>query len=752
MSNDAVTERLRAMLSQVGATEGSVSVRSTLESLASATGSGPSLDVRRTNPEAMEAEFALESLDVLHRGGALDSDQRFVLEAVVMPYHRPVIDVIDDYLDTEQVTDEWIRLRDPSRRNWTTERLQAVGRIDLPGLQMYAGTGFIVGPGLLMTNRHVAAFFAQGLGRRVDFQTGQKASIDFYHEKGKETTESLNIEKVVMIHPWWDMALLQVSGLSSKRKPLTLSVADPTSLEDRDVVVIGYPGLDPTGNDEFQRIQSRIFRSTYYVKRFQPGKFRVRENARSFDRVIGAVTHDCSTAGGNSGSTVIDLETGHVVGLHFAGSYLVANYAISPYDMAQDPLLSSAGVCFSGRVEPRGDFYGPIQAVWDSTEANPPRVVTPSESPAAQPKTAPMPVQADPVAVSPLVASPNTSTWTIPLQVSITIGTPALAPAVNVVTSPTLPLRATELTRESLFSTSPPAATTAPFYLDSLGKSFFNWKTALSLALASKLAYENPSDVERTAKTVWGFETCKFIDADDTQCFVATTPTVAVVSFRGTESRGDWFRNANVPGRTRSYGIVHRGFLAAFQVVEDQIAAALSSLNGRALILTGHSLGGALATVMAAEWQSKMPAIWIATYGQPAVGTGTFRSFFVMNYAGRFCRFVNDYDIVPRIPPGYEHVGRLLHFDAEGNLQGGSGLPGTPGVTTESAISEAFDQGPRMLTEAEYQQFQAQQPGRIEPAPGLRVESVAMPTPEGVLTSISDHSMDNYIKKIAAKT
>ena len=38
--------------------------------------------------------------------------------------------------------------------------------------------------------------------------------------------------------------------------------------------------------------------------------------------------HDASTLGGNSGSAVIDLETGEAVGLHFAGSYLQANYAV----------------------------------------------------------------------------------------------------------------------------------------------------------------------------------------------------------------------------------------------------------------------------------------------------------------------------------------------------------------------------------------------------------------------------------------
>ena len=38
--------------------------------------------------------------------------------------------------------------------------------------------------------------------------------------------------------------------------------------------------------------------------------------------------HDCSTLGGNSGSVVLSLETGEAVGLHFAGRFLEANFAV----------------------------------------------------------------------------------------------------------------------------------------------------------------------------------------------------------------------------------------------------------------------------------------------------------------------------------------------------------------------------------------------------------------------------------------
>jgi V8-like Glu-specific endopeptidase len=43
---------------------------------------------------------------------------------------------------------------------------------------------------------------------------------------------------------------------------------------------------------------------------------------RSFEGVVKAMVHDSSTLGGNSGSAVIDTETGEVLALHFGGEYL----------------------------------------------------------------------------------------------------------------------------------------------------------------------------------------------------------------------------------------------------------------------------------------------------------------------------------------------------------------------------------------------------------------------------------------------
>jgi endonuclease G len=123
-----------------------------------------------------------------------------------------------------------------------------------------------------------------------------------------------------MVHPYWDMALILADGLKSV-PPLRLSAASPGDLREREIVVVGYPALDPRNRVD---LQNRIFGGVFNIKRLQPGKLRDLAEIRSFDHAVSAVTHDSSTLGGNSGSAVIDVETGALVALHFAGRYLTS--------------------------------------------------------------------------------------------------------------------------------------------------------------------------------------------------------------------------------------------------------------------------------------------------------------------------------------------------------------------------------------------------------------------------------------------
>jgi hypothetical protein len=84
--------------------------------------------------------------------------------------------------------------------------------------------------------------------------------------------------------------------------------------------VIGYPARAPASIIPNQQWMDQIYNNTYDVKRIAPGL------AGGLSR--GWATHDCTTLGGNSGSVVVDMNKGEAVALHFAGLYMIENYAV----------------------------------------------------------------------------------------------------------------------------------------------------------------------------------------------------------------------------------------------------------------------------------------------------------------------------------------------------------------------------------------------------------------------------------------
>ena len=283
------------------------------------------------------------------------------LEAIVLPRNRPVALVRGDSYD--DLDGPWVSLNDDVIKKRIASLLPLIGRVEVPSSPIlpYAGTGFVVGQGLIATNRHVAQLFSQGLGLTIRYRAGD-AAIDFKRQidaPDDDRTAYLSVRAVEMIHPYWDMALLRVDDLPTDRM-LRLSVKSPEELVDHNVVVIGYPARDER-NDV--ALQDRIFNRTYNVKRLQPGVIRARAKIQSFENTVNALTHDASTLGGNSGSAVIEVDTGEVVALHFAGEYLKANYAVPMHELARDSRVASR-LNFEGTLPPTNDWA----PAWRSVE------------------------------------------------------------------------------------------------------------------------------------------------------------------------------------------------------------------------------------------------------------------------------------------------------------------------------------------------------------------------------------------------
>ncbi len=355
-----------------------------------------------------------------------------------------------------------------------------------------------------------------------------------------------------------------------------------------------------------------------------------------------------------------------------------------------------------------------------------------------------------------------TQEWIIPLQITVSIGSPDRVPEGDspkrVQARAALGVRAATASKGVTESSDP---FMDKFSIPSLNRTDFDWHTALSLALASRLAYGSAGEVEVTTRQTWGLETCEFVEADDTQCFVATSADAVLVSFRGTENLGDWLSNLNLLTTSRPYGKVHRGFLGAFQVVEQKLLDILARFPGRRVLLTGHSLGGALALVAAAEWRNKFQIAWVHTHGQPGTGKKDFQGFIQGHYADNYYRFVNDDDIVPMVPPAFKHAGRLIHFTAEGDLERVAGSSvveslgievGAVPVETPMLSEEEFDLlRARLLQERVARAGAPLTEASVERATVEAVGATATESLEGLFPSVSDHSIDLYVAKIGRK-
>ena len=172
------------------------------------------------------------------RHAELTTNEIFGLEAMLLPQNRPVTFIRGGSYDG--LGDPWRRLQRSRRQSEDQPAAAAYGRIELPRSPIvpYAGTGFVVGNGLIATNRHVAQLFSQGLGLSIRYQAGD-AAIDL--KRQVDTPDNEDSPKVVvlgveMIHPYWDMALLKVAGLPT-RNALRLSIKSPEELTGRNVVV-----------------------------------------------------------------------------------------------------------------------------------------------------------------------------------------------------------------------------------------------------------------------------------------------------------------------------------------------------------------------------------------------------------------------------------------------------------------------------------------------------------------------------------
>ena len=206
----------------------------------------------------------------------------------------------------------------------------------------------------------------------------------------------------------------------------------------------------------------------------------------------------------------------------------------------------------------------------------------------------------------------------------------------------------------------------------------FDMVNAWWLIEVATLVYAEPQFATEIFKREAQFKEVAYFSGKTTQCFIVSNEKFAIVAFRGSEIQlregdsdpshifADWLANFNfLPDHWKQGGNVHRGFKAALDEVWSEIENYISNLRktNRKIWMTGHSLGAALATLAA----SRDPNVQgLYTYGSPRVGDLDFKN----NFKERAYRFVNNNDLVTKVPPGkmYCHVGKLKNIDGKGSI------------------------------------------------------------------------------------
>lgn len=189
--------------------------------------------------------------------------------------------------------------------------------------------------------------------------------------------------------------------------------------------------------------------------------------------------------------------------------------------------------------------------------------------------------------------------------------------------------------------------------LDCLRQTGLNLDAAVLLAEACRVAYESFEKGGKPWAATQGFQSSAGCDEGNTQMFWAETNDIALLVFRGTSNIGQWVRDARILPAFHPWGLVHRGFKTGVSVVADALAAFTAVAKARKCVwITGHSLGGALAALVAANLRQEGIVPMVYTYGQPRLGYWNFSDRFDNELTGRNYRFINQSDIVARLPPG----------------------------------------------------------------------------------------------------
>jgi hypothetical protein len=213
--------------------------------------------------------------------------------------------------------------------------------------------------------------------------------------------------------------------------------------------------------------------------------------------------------------------------------------------------------------------------------------------------------------------------------------------------------------------------------------------TAWWCAEASMLAYQEVPRIQDLAAPAMaaGWKIEVFGADEPTFAVLLKSDDSAILAFRGTRVSGferldhlfsrPWLNYHDLktdasfaPVPFSPEGAVHGGILQGFDRFWTRHGGRVQrAVDHVPLLLTGHSLGAALATVAGAARRFGS-TVAIYSFGSPRVGDGKFREL-LKRTGVKAHRFVHGGDLVTTLAPegwmGFTHVSDVLHLKADGS-------------------------------------------------------------------------------------
>ncbi|KAL8844090.1 MAG: hypothetical protein Q9176_001496 [Flavoplaca citrina] len=160
---------------------------------------------------------------------------------------------------------------------------------------------------------------------------------------------------------------------------------------------------------------------------------------------------------------------------------------------------------------------------------------------------------------------------------------------------------------------------------------------------------------------------------------IDNTRALTVLAFRGSSSVRNWITNINFPAEPTDICpscTAHDGFWDSWVEARPGVLAALKTAaashpNNR-VIVTGHSLGGAIASLAAAEIRKSGITADLYTYGAPRIAGRVLSNFITNQNKGGNYRVTHKNDPVPRLPPvvlGFVHISPEYYISSPNNVQ-----------------------------------------------------------------------------------